>query len=186
MPTARKTTLTRGEIVIASEVGSERRRVAIEKGYRNQHGFNGETEWEKDIQAAAAEMAVAKLLGLYWDGLTGPPGDSPDVGPYGVRHTTCETGKLIIRDSDGPRKYILVIGKIPNFRVIGWIESADARTHPEWKETLGSGRPPAVCVPQLFLHDLAELPELQGRISNTASTRVQPVHTRVLETEELA
>jgi len=37
--------------------------------------------------------------------------------------------------------------------------------HPAWKRT-APGRLPQIYVPQKFLRDLIELPELQGRIAN--------------------
>lgn len=87
----------------------------------------------RNIEAAGAELAVAKFLQRYWH-----PGVNrfrdPDVAPnVEVRQTTLDSGRLIIRkrSADPMRRYVLVRGTMPTFEVVGWIWGRDGMRE-EW------------------------------------------------------
>lgn len=143
-------TLELHEIEMAVQVGLRRRLEALRAGMRDRHGFGGDNPWEGDIQGAAAELAVAKHLGRYWDGSVNTF-KRGDVGEVQVRSTPRKDGSLIVRRSDSDTDhFILVTGAIPEFNVIGWISGAAAKSD-EFKKS-PNGRPPAWFVPQRALH----------------------------------
>lgn len=151
--------LTSSEALIAAYVGSHRRLRAVYRGHRARHGRGDGDEWTADVEAAAAEVAAAKALDRFWTDLAGLDEDG-DVGSHApkihVRHTTLEYGRLILRPNDpGEGIFVLVIGTVPTFTVVGWITAAEGRAIGERFE--GNGRPPCVMVPQSALHPLEEL-----------------------------
>ena len=84
-------------------------------------GKQSKDEWKNDIEGALTEMAFCKAFGIYWDGSvnTFKNPDVPDT-PIQIRGTEYNTGKLIIRENDPSNDlYILVVGSIPNYRIIG-------------------------------------------------------------------
>lgn len=90
--------------------------------------------WYIDEQAMGAEMAVAKYLNS-WPDL--------DIGPHRkfdlilrgrkveVKHTTLCGGRLLVKESDyGADFYVLVVGAIPAYTIVGfapWAAVFDAR-----------------------------------------------------------
>ena len=126
-------TLNSAELLVAAQVGSMRR-VASMKRKLGVYLHSGKDNWAIDIDGAAAEMAVAKHLNVYWVPSVNT-GKSADVGNFQVRSTEHEHGKLIIRENDAKNeKFILVIYKPPTFKIVGWIYSDDAKTNKYWKE----------------------------------------------------
>jgi hypothetical protein len=99
-----------------------------------------------DIQAAAAELAVAKALNRYWVAGVNTY-TMPDVGRnIEVRCTKYPNGKLAIRDRDqDDRPFVLVRGIIPTFEIVGWIYARDAKQE-QWKEAMTWGE--AYMVPE--------------------------------------
>lgn len=141
------------EIEMAVQVGLRRRLETLRQGLKDAHGFGGEHPWELDIQGAAAELALAKFLGRYWDGSVNTM-KRGDVGQLQVRSTDRANGSLIIRSNDSDDDYfVLVTGSIPQFNVRGWIKGSDAKVA-EY-EKAPNGRPPAWFVPQHVLIPLA-------------------------------
>lgn len=145
-------TLDLFEIEMAAHVGLRRRLEALRVGLRDRHGYQGEDPWEGDIQGAAAELAVAKKLGRYWDGSVNTF-KRGDVGAAQVRSTPRRDGSLIVRSNDSEDDfYILVTGAIPEFNVVGYIRGADAKA--DRFRRAPAGRPAAWFVPQSALHAL--------------------------------
>lgn len=137
--------LERHEIEMVAAVGVRRRCASLDR-LADRHGYNGENAWEQDIQAAAAELAVAKVINRYWDG-SFDTYKRGDVGSLQVRSTKRPDGSLIVRPDDpDDAVYFLVVGEIPEFTVIGWIKGQDAKQ--ERYERAPGGRPPAFFVPQ--------------------------------------
>jgi hypothetical protein len=74
-------------------------------------------------------MPRPKVTNCRWNMTIGEDLDEPDLWPHvEVRHTTHETGGLIVRVKDKPgRLFVLVVGTLPRYRVVGWKRIDDAR-----------------------------------------------------------
>ncbi len=108
------------------------------EGYRNANAkrlYNGADEIVTHVQGAMAEIAVAKVLNLYWGGGVNAFA-TPDVGrKTEVRYTEYNTGKLLIRHKDtDDRPFVLVRGRPPNLEVVGWMRGRDAKQDEFWVE----------------------------------------------------
>jgi hypothetical protein len=101
-------------------------------------------------------MAVAKLLGHFWNGSIDTYRDGGDVGGYQVRGSpTIET--LVIRDRDKDDDiFVKVIGRSPMFFIWGWIYAREGKQD-QWKSDRGNGGPLAFWVPRDALHPMADL-----------------------------
>lgn len=146
------------EVAMGSEIGRLRQVVSIAKGLPDNHGFQG-CGWSVHIEGACAELAVAKALGVYWNGSVnnfgGPDLFHPIKGNIQVRLAGSH-GQLIVRPGDSPSDiWVLVTGKSPNYVVHGWILGKDAK-RPEWLKDYG-GRPPAYFVPPTALNPIESL-----------------------------
>ena len=60
--------LTMTEIMQSAQVGVMRRMQRLKSGYALPHGLKTGTEWQLFIEGALAECALAKFLGVYWEG----------------------------------------------------------------------------------------------------------------------
>jgi len=140
-----KVKLNTHECRLAAITGLERRLESIFGGYHrdvvgNDSNYKGKS-WDYEIEGAGAELAVCKNRKLYC-----PFGintfKNADIGKIlQVRHTERENGRLIVRPNDNPNHtYILVIGKMPNFKMIGWIKGKDAMVD-EYKDNPNRGKP---------------------------------------------
>jgi hypothetical protein len=76
--------------------------------------------WRPHIQGAAAELAVAKFLGTYWEGHVNTFQRRPDVMGAEVRWSSVATLKRRPKDP-ADMKYILVTGEIPRLTIHGWM-----------------------------------------------------------------
>jgi hypothetical protein len=138
-------------------VGTLRRLESLKSKQTGKYHSTEGRAWDVDIEAAAAEAAFAKYMDLFWVGGVNTFKD-PDVGEFQVRHTTRADGSLIIRPSDDPMDtYVLVIGRFPKFRVVGYIEGRFARQD-RFKRSPG-GYPPAWFVPQEILRKFNSDPD---------------------------
>ncbi len=100
-------------------------------------------------------MAVAKATGRYWSGSLGNL-RADDVGEIQVRTTSRPENRLIIHEADQDEKYfVLVTGRAPQFRIVGWIMARDAKREEWWQDPAG-GRA-AYFVPQSALRPISEL-----------------------------
>ena len=110
--------------------------------------------WDTDIEAACAECAVAKGVGIEWAGATEPDYDG-DVGPLGVRYTNNDRGSLILHERDpGDKVFVLVTGADGAYVLRGWILAADGKREEYWRTDV---RTPAFFVPQSALEDIERL-----------------------------
>lgn len=150
--------LTWFEVAMASHVGWMRQLTSLRAGRQDRHGFDG-LGWAEHIEGACGELAVAKLLGVFWNGSV-DTFDAADL-PRGlqVRTRSLDTYELLVRpnDHDGAR-FVLVTGKAPLFWVRGWILARDAKRD-EWMQNHG-GRPSAYFVPHVALRRIDELDEV--------------------------
>ena len=151
------------EVAIGSTVGMMRRLIAIAK--KRQDNYNippGDPYWEYDINGALGEQAVAKALGLYWNGNFGHFHD-PDVGPYDVRTAkSFDLCCLVHQPDDDERVCISVVGSAPAFELVGWIWNHDAKVPRFWKDP--KGKRPAFFVPNTRppLQPMGTLPKIAG------------------------
>lgn len=108
---------------------------------------NQHYSWQTDIEAACAEMAVAKALNIYWDGSVNKfKKDGPDLPPdIEVRTTEYKNGHLILRDGDkkycNDMRFVLVVGEAPKFYLSGWIYCHEGIRQGEKKTMTKSGHP---------------------------------------------
>lgn len=116
------------EMRLAGLVAVERRTESICSG-RNKNVHAEKSDLGTDFEGCAAEMAVAKYLGVYWY-----PGvntfKAPDVGAcIQVRSTPYRSGHLIIRDNDTVPQHrtVLVITQPPYFKLVGWAFVGEVR-----------------------------------------------------------
>lgn len=145
------------ELRFATQVGTERRIRAMEKGRKDCNLESDSNRWTDHIEGACAECAVAKLLGIYWPASIDTYRDGGDVGPYQVR-SSAAIADLVVRPRDHDEAiFIKVYGRSPTFRIFGWIRAVDAKK-PEWLHDRGNGGPPAYWVPPEFLYVLDDLP----------------------------
>ena len=117
---------------------------------RQMRGIQTMNTWQRillDAEAAGAEMAVAKYLGIYWGADFGHNG--VDIAPnIDVKFTKHLTGRLLVfTDADPDRKYVLVTGEMPTYNIIGWMLGHDAKKD-EFLDTPDRRRPPVYAVPQ--------------------------------------
>lgn len=145
-----KIELTYSEVRIAAEVGVQRQARNIRKQRRQTYRHDPEDGgWGAHIEAACAEMAVAKSLGIYWNGAL-DNFEAADVGPYQVRSTKHRDGCLLLHSEDRDAdKFILIVGMAPHFEIKGWIRAGDGKRNEYWQEKV-RGRP-AYFVPQGIL-----------------------------------
>jgi hypothetical protein len=153
--------LTRGECIVAGLVGTWRNVRGLFDDYaRPTPELRASEEWAWDIEAAGAEMAVAKWSNRYWNGMRRLDKADGDVNGWEVRCAAeairGRLSRLIVRQNDAvDRVVIFVTGQMPGYRLHGWILAADARRE-EWWET---PRPPGGWfVPREALQPMDALP----------------------------
>lgn len=106
--------------------------------------------WREGIEGACGELAVAKALGVYWNGSIDTYKLGGDVGELQVRTRSRANYDLIIRDRDRDEDiFILVVGTAPRFRIVGRIRGRDGKRD-QWRRAHG-GMAPAYFVPQCAL-----------------------------------
>lgn len=149
-----RVTLTWNEAAMAADVGRRRQLESLRSGLRDKHGYEGDG-WGNHIEGAMGEIALAKHLGVYWDGSinTFKANDLPGLQ---VRTRSRPTYELIIRKDDSPdERFVLVTGRCPNYTIQGWIAGRDGMQE-QWLAAHG-GRAPAYFVPHSALRPISEL-----------------------------
>jgi len=105
------------EAEVAVLVGSSRNKSALKKESRDVYPSNPVMSWGQHVEAAGAEMAVAKYLGLYWDGSVDTYRSGSGDLPYtniDVKHS--QDGKWKVKDRDDG-ELILVKGVMPTYTI---------------------------------------------------------------------
>lgn len=159
--------LSWSEVLQAAQAGIMRRVMALQRKRAQPSGDPKHDVWGIDIEACAAELVVAKSLGLYWHALSNRIHGLADLaGAIEVRCTALENGRLIVteRDSDAS-PFVLVVGRAPKLKIMGWMFGRDAKQR-NWQHR-GDGRQenrvtPPYFVPQAALRPMDELRELLG------------------------
>lgn len=147
-----RVTLTKSEKWVALVVGRARWLGARKKGLSHYTSSRGEpniVDDSTDVQAAGAEIAVAKAINKFWHADLHAQGKGePDVShATQVRWTGREGGKLIVAPDD-PDDHIfyLVRGRLPYYDVVGKLPCKAAKRE-EWLRDPGN-RGPAYFVPE--------------------------------------
>lgn len=119
------------------------------------------TEWA--TRGYAAEMAVAKHIGVKWEGWLWDRSSSTktvkkgDVAGIEVRNAKRPDGYLYVYENDpDDRPVLLTTGTGPVFTLVGWLYAAEARRHGIFDITQ-SGKGQWRC-PQAWLRSIATLP----------------------------
>jgi len=151
-------TLTDYELVQAAMTGMLRQISAIKIGYEQDKVKPSGGFWQRHIEGACGEVAVAKAMGKYWGGSVNTfkaQGDLDGTG-WEVRTRSDHAYNLIVRDNDpDDRVFILVTGTAPDYQVRGWLKAADAKRQ-EWKKNYG-GHGFAYFVPNSELKSMGDL-----------------------------
>ena len=144
------------EILIAANVGIMRHTQNLKRRKSNAHGSTSGNDWQYHVEGALGEYAVARALGLFWNGSIGDLAAS-DVGKYQVRTRSRDYYDLIIHpsDDDGDR-FILVTGQNGEYELRGWILGQEGKMRGFWKDPASNGRH-AYFVPQTMLNDMESL-----------------------------
>ncbi len=143
----------------AAQAGVERHIESVSNGRRDRYGMSDVFGWQHHIEGAMGELAVAKVLDLYWNyGVNVFKG--PDVGDLQVRTTHRDTGNLLLHEADSPTaRYVLVTGINGHYVVRGWISGWVGKQRKYWGEPQ-PGRP-CYMVPQSALMPIGKL--LEGK-----------------------
>lgn len=149
--------LTDYEMEMARSVGSRRALNAI-LGRRDNYAGKKEDTTEPHIIGAAAEIAVARYLGVYWSGHQGVFRSVADLPGIEVRWTA--TAGLIIRPRDKEKEtkvYILAQGWPPEIEIIGWYDIRE-ELRQEWITDFGRPNSPECwLIPKKYLHEIREM-----------------------------
>ena len=124
-------TLSSQEYLMASLAGAMRHTNSLFNNYKQSAGLE-KANWDIEINGALAEAAFAKIIGAYWNPASNLDG-KPDVGIYQVRGTVYLNGYLIVRPGNSSKDiFVLVTGKGPIFRYVGWMYGKDAMKDNFW------------------------------------------------------
>jgi hypothetical protein len=144
-----KIELSPAEIMIASQVGIMRQIEDIKAKKKPFSGEKPEFAWQRHIEGALTECAMAKYLNVYWSKQVWP---NPDVGDIDVRSTHWEHGDLRIEPKDpNNRKFYLLTGLNGTYIIRGWIYAKDAKQD-KYLKTYDKEREKKYFVPQSDLN----------------------------------
>lgn len=144
------------EVFLAAEVGIQRQIAALRAHRPDRFGYDG-LGWTEHIEGATGEMVVAKALDIYWSGSVDTFRGASDIaGRIEVKTRSRDEYELLVRPDDpDDSAFVLVVGRAPRYRIVGWLYGREAK-RPEWLAGHG-GRPPAYFVPQAELHPFETL-----------------------------
>lgn len=151
-------TLTEGEVRHGALEAVFRQSQNLTIGRLDRNGCGLDGGWDKHINGALGEIAAARAVGRYWEGM-GALGNLRARDVLGAQVRWTSGTELRIMKSDPPDDpFILVTGRAPKFTVWGWLRAREGQRH-EYLSDKGNGRPPCYFVPRDDLHDLDLLPE---------------------------
>ena len=131
--------LSPAEIQMAAFVGIQRTVQCIQTtGVNHRYGAKDTEAWQRSIEGALGECALAKHLDHFWS--KGTPG-ATDVGPHDVRATHHANGKLIVHPGDDDnRRYYLITGILGKYVIHGYMYGKDAKQTKYWADPQNTGR----------------------------------------------
>lgn len=129
--------LSQPECRIATYVGGLRRDISLTYDRKQTRRDFTPDGFRNDVEAVAAEIAVAKYLNVYpeW---SPTPGHVPsfDLAWNGqkidVKSTQRLDGNLLIPELDEELLYILVCGTMPQYRILGKIRGSEVPVTGRW------------------------------------------------------
>lgn len=134
------------ELSLAARVGVDRVTRAYARGARPGHGLDpGADPWGIHVEGACAELAFAKLAGVYVP-ITSPHLERTDVAGCEIKSTRLGHGRLIVHENSLDVPHVLMIGSANRWRCAGWMMGVAAKQTRWWMEP-ATGRP-AFFVPQ--------------------------------------
>lgn len=145
--------LTRDEVTAGAIAGVLHEADAIFRGAKQTVPDVGEKGlgWARNVEAACAELALAKFLDRFPGAIRQKrfrDSDLGDVAGVQVRSTTNPRGPLIVRPHDRDDDvFVLVVGSAPVYRLVGWLRACDAKRS-EFRDDPGGRGRPCFCVPQ--------------------------------------
>lgn len=147
--------LTSSELMGAALVGVMRQVTNLRDAREDAYGCRRDDGWRAHIEGACGECAVAKFLGMYWNGSLGKL-RAADVGTLQVRTRSRHDYDLIVHPGDeDDSPFVLVTGTAPVYVLRGWIRGRDAKLPEFWSDPAG-GRP-AFFMPQSRLRAMRDL-----------------------------
>ena len=136
--------LSLAEIQVASQVGIQRQLEDIKAKKKSFAGEKQDAGWQRHIEGALTECAMAKYLNVYWNK---QKWNLPDVGEVEIRSTSYENGCLILRPNDADdKKYYLLVGVNGEYKICGYLYGRDGKQD-KYLTNMG-GRVNAYFVPQ--------------------------------------
>lgn len=131
--------LTSYEMMMAAHAGALRQIENLNKNRQAAYGAGTKNDWQLHIEGCMGEFALAKHLGIFFNGKGKFRGT--DVGDVDVRTRSSHSYDLILhpRDPDD-LKFYLVTGNNGIYRVHGWIYGRDGKDKKYWADPAG-GRP---------------------------------------------
>lgn len=172
-------TLEPYEAQMAAEVGMRRQLSSTLKGMQQRvnipGGYSG-NNWTEHIEGAAAELAVAKYLEVYWAGSVDTFVKDGDVMGMEVRASIREDKRLKVADNDPPNRIVIgVHGRMPHFEITGWIMAGVAHQMHQYRDDPGMVGKPAYFIPTHALNSPHSLRVLIARargerLKRTATT----------------
>lgn len=154
--------LSSAEVAFAMEIGRARQRMHDELDHAD--GKVLEDGQDVHMQGCLGELAVAKALGLPWDGKFFNDAEwqawrlsGHDVSGLEVRSTRWRSGRLILhRDDNDDLPFILVrAGENAMFEIVGWYWARDGKRE-EWWQDVRRNRP-CFYVPNHLLRPMSDL-----------------------------
>lgn len=118
--------LTLDEVRVACYHGVDRRMKKL-NGERGDRPQSDRSTWDNELEGSCTELALNKYYGLYPTSLAGLR--APDSLEWEIRWTNWydSGGLLIYPDDANDRRYLLLDGFAPNYRIIGWAFGREAK-----------------------------------------------------------
>lgn len=137
-------TLSEWEAKIGAAIGTEREiQYRFYCDWDHADGRRADVGWQTQVEGACGEVAAAKALGLYWPATVNTFKDEYDLADFEVRTRSKHHYGLLVRDNDpDDRRFILVTGECPYYKVWGWATAAEVRRHGTRLNPGNDGRPP--------------------------------------------
>lgn len=118
--------LTMDEVRAACYHGVQRRIKKL-NGERQDRAQGKRSTWDNEMEGACAELAFAKYYGVFWGGLSGLR--AADCLGFEIRWTNHfdRGGLLIYRNDQDDRRFVLVDGFAPEYRIIGELQGREGK-----------------------------------------------------------
>lgn len=144
--------LTLAEMLLGAQAGCQRQVQNLKNKVQHAYGAGNDDDWQLNIEGALGEMALAKYLGVYWDGKGQMR--APDVGNVDVRTRSQHYYDLILHPNDpDDRRFYLLTGQNGEYQVHGSILAKDGKKEEFWSDPSRKNRP-AFFVPKSALEAL--------------------------------